>query len=180
MIRRPPRSPLFPSTPLFRSHRREPDAERQHPGDPVQNEEEEPEWRGREERGQQDTPWASGGRERGSGQRRRERPGSPRRRRGENPRQEQQGRRERQQRGPVEPSHARPLVPMALSASGKRAAGRRGRAGSTVATRAKLPALSPKSETKLPKKQAPSGEKPSALPSAVASAIPPVVLHPKM
>src|SRR5436189_885866 len=39
-------------------------------------------------------------------------------------------------------------------------------------------ALSPKSETKLPKKHAPNGGRPSALPSAVVSAIPPVVVQP--
>src|SRR6266851_5095215 len=72
------------------------------------------------------------------------------------------------------------LGPMARRASGKRAAVRRGRACSTAATNAKLTALSPKSDTKLPKKQAPSAEKPSDLPSAVASAIPPVVLQPKI
>src|SRR5438552_2002821 len=67
---------------------------------------------------------------------------------------------------------------MARSASGKRAAVRRGRACSTAATRANVTALSPKSETKLPKKHAPNGGRPSALPSAVVSAIPPVVVQP--
>src|SRR5437867_859757 len=70
-------------------------------------------------------------------------------------------------------------APIARSASGKRAAVRRGRACSTDATSANVTALSPKSETKLPKKHAPSGGSPSALPSAVVSAIPPVVVQPK-
>src|SRR5437867_2064171 len=69
-------------------------------------------------------------------------------------------------------------APIARSASGKRAAVRRGRACSTAATRANVTALSPKSETKLPKKHAPNGGRPSALPSAVVSAIPPVVVQP--
>src|SRR5205823_4541462 len=55
---------------------------------------------------------------------------------------------------------------------------RRAGACSTAATRAKVTALSPKSETKLPKKHAPNGASPSALPSAVVSAIPPVVVQP--
>src|SRR5256885_15517192 len=80
-----------------------------------------------------------------------------------------------EQRERVERAH---VAPMARSASGKRAAVRRGRACSTAATSANVTALSPKSETKLPKKHAPNGGRPSALPSAVVSAIPPVVVQP--
>src|SRR5256885_16192898 len=67
---------------------------------------------------------------------------------------------------------------MARSAQGKRAAVRRGNACSTDVTRAKVTALSPKSDTKLPKKHAPKGGRPSALPSAVVNAMPPVVVQP--
>src|SRR5256884_8961098 len=75
----------------------------------------------------------------------------------------------------MQPAHA---APMARSAQGKRAAVRRGNPCSTDVTRAKVTALSPKSETKLPKKHAPKGGRPSARPSAVVSAIPPVVVQP--
>src|SRR5256885_50325 len=53
-----------------------------------------------------------------------------------------------------------------------------GGAAGPAATSANVTALSPKSETKLPKKHAPNGGRPSALPSAVVSAIPPVVVQP--
>src|SRR5256884_9644812 len=75
----------------------------------------------------------------------------------------------------MQPAHA---APMARSAQGKRAAVRRGNPCSTDVTRAKVTALSPKSDTKLPKKQAPTGGRPSARPRAVVSAMPPVVVQP--
>src|SRR5438046_3511708 len=75
----------------------------------------------------------------------------------------------------MQPAHA---APMARSAQGKRAAVRRGNPCSTDVTRAKVTALSPKSDTKLPKKHAPTGGRPRARPSAVVSAIPPGVVQP--
>src|SRR5207302_1394849 len=48
----------------------------------------------------------------------------------------------------------------------------------TSVLRANVTALSPKSDTKLPKKQAPTGGRPSARPRAVVSAMPPVVVQP--
>src|SRR5204863_7810410 len=93
----------------------------------------------------------------------------------QDPRERRERRGDGEQREGVQCAH---VAPMARSASGKRAAVRRGRACSTAATRAKVTALSPKSETKLPKKHAPNGASPSALPSAVVSAIPPVVVQP--
>src|SRR5439155_1608343 len=74
---------------------------------------------------------------------------------------------EREQREGVPAAHAGPgdpAMPTARKAQGKRAAVRRGRACSTEVTSAKVTALSPKSATKLPKKQAPSGGSPSARP----------------
>src|SRR2546430_4669340 len=58
-----------------------------------------------------------------------------------------------------------PYTTLFRSAQGKRAAVRRGRACSTEVTSAKVTALSPKSATKLPKKQARSEEHTSELQS---------------
>src|SRR4029077_8147924 len=96
----------------------------------------------------------------------------------QNPRERRKRPCDREEREGVQPP-SRHAAPMARSAQGKRAAVRRGNACSTDVTRAKVTALSPKSDTKLPKKHAPRGGRPSALPSAVVSAMPPVVVHPK-
>src|SRR5213076_156575 len=108
------------------------------------------------------------------GHRRRARP--PGRRR-QNPRERRKRPRDREEREGVQPP-SRHAAPMARSAQGKRAAARRGNARSTEVTRANVTALSPKSDTKLPKKQAPTGGRPSARPRAVVSAMPPVVVQP--
>src|SRR5207249_6934497 len=98
-------------------------------------------------------------------------------RRGQNPRERRKRPCDREQGEGVQPQ-SRHAAPMARSAQGNRAAVRRGSACSTDVTRAKVTALSPKSDTKLPKKHAPKGGRPSALPSAVVNAMPPVVVQP--